>query len=161
MRRREINYQVLVGYLLLFSGSLISIWLVLSLIKGIQTYWWADSVAIIYESKVLYTTSNPLDKKKTLHTVLINYRYQIEGKTHTNTQIYRTDIPLLGFDQAGQLIDKFPTGSIQPVYYDAQFPEDSVLIQGVSATLLLLLAPVFLFLVIGLRATSLLKKRPS
>ena len=151
---RKIDYQILVGYLLLFSGSLLAIWIFFSLVTGIRTYWWDNNVAIIYESKILLTTSNPLDKLKTFHKVQIRYRYQVDGKSHESKRIYQTDIPLLGLDQAQQIIDQYPTGSVQTDFYNPASPQEAVLVQGIATTQLLMIAPILLFLVIGYRLVT-------
>jgi hypothetical protein len=151
-RRRKVDYRKVINYLLLVVGSLLAVWLGRALIAAVPTSQWPVSTAIIYKSEVIYTTSNPSDKEKTLHSARINYRYQVDGVTYFGDQIYQTDIPLLGREAATDLVLEFPTGSIQKVRYNPQDPGAAVLKTGVSGTLLLLVAPTLLFLVIGFSA---------
>jgi hypothetical protein len=158
--RRKVDYRTLIGYLLLLAGSLMGLMVGSSLVAGYRTTQWLTSTAIIYASRVVYTTSNPTDKSKSLHSAFISYRYQVDGVTYTGDQVYQTDIPLLGREVVKDLIREFPTGSIHKVYYDPVDPESVVLKTGISNTLLLLVAPTLLFLAIGYRAVRANQVKP-
>ena len=126
-----------------------TLWQCQVLLSGLMTFQWQETVALIYESEIVYTTSNPADKDQAVFSTHINYKYQVDGTTLTNTRIYATDVPFLGEEQATALITQYPVGSIQTVFYNSRNPEESVLIKGVSVSAILLIAPTLAFLAIG------------
>ncbi|MFT6435527.1 MAG: hypothetical protein ACJAVI_003582 [Candidatus Azotimanducaceae bacterium] len=151
MQRRKIDYKKLVGYLLLVAGITFTAWLGRSVIIGVQTQDWPSSSGLIYQAEVSYTTSHPSDKRKKFYQSHFEYRYRIEKKAYSGTRIYLTDLPYLSEQDAQILIEKYPTGTLVKVYYDASDPSRAVLQTGNPPTLWLLLGTSLLFTALGFR----------
>ena len=156
MQRRKIDYQMLVGYLLCTAGLMLGSWLSFGIFKSLETNDWPGTEGMVYHSEIQTGTTNPVDQNATYNQVLVHYRYRVANTAYENTNIYRNDAPMLSEAQAKQLAAAFPIGSVQSIYYNPNNPAESVLIQGISTTLLYLLAPSLLFVAVGF---STIKKR--
>ena len=123
-------YQRGIGYILFIAGMILSVYLGSSVLRGYDTRNWQQSSGIIYRATMIQTT---IVGEQALYQPDVSYRYQFRGETYTGENLYRTDIPFNPERDLDQLLDGFPVGSIQLIYINPEYPEESVLIQGVQA----------------------------
>ena len=151
INRRRIDYQKLVGYLLLVGGITLTPWLGRNVILGVNTADWATTEGLIYRSGVSYTTSHPSDKTQKFFTSHLEYRYRVDRTSFFGTKLYFTELPYLSEQDAQSLIEKYPTGAPVTVHYDSTDPSQAVLETGNPPTLWLLLGTALLFTALGFR----------
>ncbi|MBV1878983.1 MAG: DUF3592 domain-containing protein [Pseudomonadales bacterium] len=151
-KRRKVDYQLVVGYLLVVIGGALTVWLFNAVILGLQTYQWNTTPAIIYLSKSQYSASSPTDKTQGLYKIDIGYRYNIDGEKYLGTKINHTDLPLLRLSEAEILLQKYNVGSVQVAYFDPTQPASAVLIQGINRNIMMLLGLALLFFIVGTKA---------
>tara|TARA_R110002072_G_scaffold20841_3_gene75137 strand:+ start:9052 stop:9501 length:450 start_codon:yes stop_codon:yes gene_type:complete len=128
------RYSRAAGYLLFIAGSSLSVWLGSAVWRGYDTHLWQETGGVIYQSRMIEETKRG-DEKLFKHELL--YRYKVSDSSYTNDHVYRTDLPIASEKHLAGLVQQFPIGSIQTVYFNPGNPAEAILIKGVSIQLLL------------------------
>lgn len=79
----------------------------------------------------------------------IQYRYTVQGKTHTGTKYTRSFIPTSA-DKVKQILDRYPEGARVDVFVDPADPSSAYLEAHTSAGAVILLVLGAFFLALGL-----------
>lgn len=148
---RPINYQKLMGWVLLLAGVLSVLWDGWLIGNSVATRSWETTEGLVYSSEIVFTTANLGTRSSAFYRPDITYRYRIEGTVYTGNNIYYSDISFLSLEAAGKLIDQYPIGRVITVYYNPRDAEETVLLPEPSPIMWMLLGPAVLFLVLGQR----------
>ena len=148
------RYSKAAGYILFIAGTSLSAWLGTAVWQGYGTHTWQDARGIVYQSSMIEETRRG-NEVLFKHDLL--YRYQFAGASYSSSQVYRTDLPISSEKHLLELIQRFPVGTVQPVYVNPLNPEEAILIKGVS--LQLILALVFALACFGFGMLSIRKSR--
>ena len=92
--------------------------------------WPSVSGTVIKSEKEKHTTTEGTGSSKrtvTYYSAIIDYTYQVDGKTHTSNRI-----AFGGRDrhQTTELLNRYPQGKSVDVFYDPDHPEEAVLEKG-------------------------------
>lgn len=131
---RRNYYQRGIGYILFTAGVVLTVVIGSSVLRGYNTHDWQQTSGIMYRSTMVQTTQLG---EQPLYQPDVSYRYQINGETFVGENLYRTDLPFNDERELGKELDEFPTGSLQMIYVNPEYPEESVLIPGVQNQLIL------------------------
>ena len=148
-RRRKIDYQILVAYLIVTIGILVGLWIINAFIHLRLAQSWPQTTALIYESYPAQITTSPFDKNEGLYQLDVSYKYRVENRSYFGTKVFMTNIPLFSEPQVKSLQAHYDIGSIHDVFYDPDNPASAILVKSSSPALIFLLALTLLFLIIG------------
>jgi hypothetical protein len=148
---RPVNYQVLVGWLLLLLGGAGFVWDGWITFNAFTTRSWHETEGMVYSSNIRFATSNLGSPNSGFFTPDVTYRYRIAGTGYTSTSIYYNDLAFLSSESAQKLVDQFPAGRVIRVFYNPDDLQETVLLPGPSPAMWMLFGPAILFLVMGQR----------
>lgn len=138
--------RIVVGTIFLVVGGPSVLYAVVSVFRGLSTYAWrrADGVLAnsrVEESPAMYGNS---------YRPRATYSYMVDGKTYLGTRIYfGDDVYWNSPGAAERMLSKISDTPSLTVYYEASNPSESVLLRGVRARAILMMAMALLFAGLG------------
>ena len=134
MPKKHNYYSRGIGYILFTAGVILSVWLGTAVWKGYDTRTWQQTNGLIYRSNMIQTTQLG---EQALYKPDLSYRYQFRGDAYVGQNLYRTDLIVNPAVELEQKLAQFPVGSIQLIYVNPEYPEESILIKGTQHQLIM------------------------
>lgn len=117
----RVNPYVLILVFFTVTGIIATIWGWVIIAKARKTKTWPSTEAEIVKSKP------GLEHHDLLPDIMFNYT--VDGRTYTRTQEFPSDLTP-GKEFTDSFLEKYPTGTRVPVYYNPYDPEEATLETG-------------------------------
>jgi len=137
-----------IGFLLI--GLLLLILFLKNVYLGYKSDFWLETTAEVIRSKLSVSQDDGSDS----YNIVVNYKYSVEGKVYENNRINFGYRNMRDGGKAKNIIYKYRTGVIVPVYYNPKDPNQSVLEKGYSLNFFILF-----FILICLLSSFILRKK--